>query len=168
MPYKDPEKRREAKRKYYEKNKKLVKSRALQWSKDNRKRRAEIGENYRIKNWEKVQEQRRVSRINRRHTDEGYRILCNLRKRMWAAVKGIDKAASTIELIGCDVDNLKVYIESHFYDDMSWDNYGKWHIDHKIPCARFDFTDPAQQRECFHYTNLQPLWAKENIAKGVN
>ena len=49
---------------------------------------------------------------------------------------------------------------------MSWDNYGKWHIDHVRPCSSFDLTDAKQQEECFHYTNLQPLWAAENLQKG--
>jgi hypothetical protein len=52
---------------------------------------------------------------------------------------------------------------------MSWDNYGfrGWHIDHKKPCALFDLSLPEQQRECFHFSNLQPLWAADNLAKGV-
>jgi hypothetical protein len=50
---------------------------------------------------------------------------------------------------------------------MSWGNYGLhgWHVDHIIPCASFDLTDPEQQRQCFHYTNLQPLWAEDNLRK---
>ncbi len=50
---------------------------------------------------------------------------------------------------------------------MTWDNYGKWQIDHKIPCASFDLTDPEQQKSCFHFSNLQPLWAKDNNSKGA-
>jgi len=59
-------------------------------------------------------------------------------------------------------------LEGLFKPDMTWANYGaEWHIDHKRPCVSFNLTDPAQQRECFHYTNLQPLWATENLQKGV-
>jgi len=50
---------------------------------------------------------------------------------------------------------------------MTWDNYGEWHIDHETPCAAFDLTDPVQQSNCFHYSNLQPLWAEENRRKGA-
>jgi len=51
---------------------------------------------------------------------------------------------------------------------MTWSNYGKgWHIDHIKPCASFDLSNPEQQKICFHYTNLQPLWAIDNIKKGA-
>jgi len=72
-----------------------------------------------------------------------------------------------MELIGCSVEVLWSHIESQFTTGMTKENYGVhgWHIDHIIPCDSFDFSDPEQQKQCFHYTNLQPLWAKDNIAK---
>ncbi len=78
------------------------------------------------------------------------------------------KAAKTSELIGCTFVELIAHLASLFKPGMSWENYGLhgWHVDHKRPCASFDLTDPAQQRACFHYTNLQPLWALENRVKG--
>ena len=100
--------------------------------------------------------------------DINYRIEKNLRKRLWDAIKGNNKSASTIKLLGCAVEYLKNHLESQFTEGMNWDNYGKWHIDHIIPCASFDFTDPFQQRECFHFSNLQPLWAEDNLKKGSN
>jgi hypothetical protein len=48
---------------------------------------------------------------------------------------------------------------------MTWNNHGKWHIDHIIPCCAFDLADPEQRKRCFHYTNLQPLWAQQNFRK---
>ena len=56
-----------------------------------------------------------------------------------------------------------------FTEDMSWEAFrdGKIHIDHIVPCFAFDLTDEAEQKRCFHYTNLQPLWAKENLRKGT-
>lgn len=78
------------------------------------------------------------------------------------------KACKTTRLIGCTVEELRHHLEAQFADGMSWDNYGRngWHVDHIRPCASFDLTDPEQQRQCFHYTNLQPLWAADNIRKG--
>lgn len=96
-----------------------------------------------------------------------YRIGKNIRKRIWAALRGIAKTAATQTLLGCSVSFLKRHIENQFQPGMTWENYSYlgWHIDHIKPCAKFDLTDPAQQRECFHYTNLQPLWATDNFTK---
>lgn len=97
-----------------------------------------------------------------------WRALANLRRRLSFVLAGARKAAHSIELLGCTKEALEAHLERQFTQDMTWDNYGVkgWHIDHKKPCAAFDLTDPAQQRECFHFSNLQPLWAKENLEKG--
>jgi len=97
--------------------------------------------------------------------DVGYRLLQRCRKRLYEAVKGNIKSARTKELIGCSVENLMHHLESQFTEGMNWDNYGKWHVDHIKPCSEFNFSKEEQQRECFHYTNLQPLWAKDNHLK---
>ena len=78
----------------------------------------------------------------------------------------IKKSKSTQELIGCDIEQLWIHLEKSFKSGMTRKNYGKWHVDHIIPCASFDLTKPEEQAKCFHYTNLQPLWASENLAKG--
>ena len=75
------------------------------------------------------------------------------------------KAKSTLELIGCSISELRAHIEAQFKPGMTWANHGKWHIDHIRPCASFNLTDPEQQRQCFNYKNLQPLWAEENLRK---
>lgn len=94
-----------------------------------------------------------------------------LRSRIYAALRigSGNKAAKTMELIGCSVEQLKEHIEAQWQAGMSWGNWSLtgWHIDHIRPCASFDLSDPAQQRICFHYTNLQPLWAADNIRKGA-
>jgi len=72
-----------------------------------------------------------------------------------------------MELIGCSIAFLKEHLVARFQPGMSWENYGKggWDVDHARPCASFNLTDPAQQRECFHYSNLQPMWHMPNIKK---
>lgn len=99
--------------------------------------------------------------------DGQFKIRKNIRDRMRSAMKGKSKSKNTMELLGCTIEELKTHLEKQFTHGMNWDNYGKkgWHIDHILPCASFDLTDPEQQRECFHYTNLQPLWATDNYKK---
>jgi hypothetical protein len=111
-----------------------------------------------------------LSYINeRRSRDDGFRLRMNLRHRIWGALRGATKADSLDQLVGCDAQTLMAHLEAQFTDRMTWENYGKngWHVDHVKPCASFDLTDPEQQRACFHYTNLQPLWWDENIRKGA-
>jgi hypothetical protein len=109
----------------------------------------------------------RVYDKERKKVDVGYRILRNIRTRLWQALKKLKKSDSTMKLTGCTLEQLKKHIESKFKDRMSWDNYGVWHVDHIIPCAQFDLSDPEQQRICFHYTNLQPMWGEDNLKKGA-
>ena len=97
--------------------------------------------------------------------DPVYRLIHSLRCRVRNALYGINKSEATSKLIGCSIDRLRVHIELKFTDGMTWDNYGKWHVDHIIPCASFDMEDSDQQKKCFHYTNLQPLWAEDNLRK---
>jgi len=106
--------------------------------------------------------------MNRYNNDIEYRMLHLIRNRIYYALSGNIKSKSTADLIGCSIDDLKSHLEKQFTDGMSWENYGDWHVDHIRPCCSFDMTDPEQQRECFNYTNLQPLWAKDNLAKGAS
>lgn len=102
------------------------------------------------------------------HNDEHYKLARLLRTRVRKAIQGNHKTKPTLELLGCSLENLKEHLEKQFNDGMSWNNFGEWHIDHIKPCASFDLTDPKQQKECFHYTNLQPLWAEDNLKKGTS
>ena len=70
-----------------------------------------------------------------------------------------------MELIGCSISDLVKHLENQFIEGMSWKNYGKWHIDHIRPCASFNLLNEDEQRACFHYSNLQPLWAIDNLKK---
>ena len=99
----------------------------------------------------------------RRRSDPTYRLLDNLRRRVHDALKGKSKSAATEALLGICADECRKYIEGLFTEGMSWDS--NIHIDHIVPCASFDLSDPEQQRRCFHYTNLQPLWGPDNLEK---
>ena len=71
------------------------------------------------------------------------------------------------KMIGCDWTKFKEHIESHFTSGMGWHNYGLWHIDHVVPSTMFDLTDEQQQVTWCHYSNLQPLWADDNLKKSA-
>ena len=105
----------------------------------------------------------------KRKTDVGFNIRCNLSGRIRQALKSINvrKSNPTLKLLGCTIKELKSHLEKQFKSGMNWDNYGKfgWHIDHIRPCASFDLVKEDDQKKCFHYTNLQPLWMLENIKK---
>jgi len=106
---------------------------------------------------------------NRKYKTKPVNKLINrVRVRTLRALKGIYKAKPTIKLLGCSVLFLKSYLEHQFTKDMNWNNYGifGWHIDHIKPCFSFDLSKESEQKKCFHYTNLQPLWAKDNLSKG--
>ncbi len=108
-----------------------------------------------------------LHKTERRKKDMDYRIRCILRSRLRKVLKGKLKSAKTKELLGCSITYFLDYMESQFDDEMSWANYGQWHLDHIKPCASFNLINPEEQRECFHYTNLQPLWAEDNLRKGA-
>jgi hypothetical protein len=76
------------------------------------------------------------------------------------------KENNIIELINCSIEELKLYLEQQFKPEMTWENHGEiWEVDHIKACANFDLTDPMQQKQCFHYINLQPLFKTTEIAK---
>lgn len=104
----------------------------------------------------------------RMESDLQYRIRWLVRSNVKARLKTFKKAGPrTLDLIGCDIETLKAHIESLFQTGMSWGNWGMWgwHLDHKIPLSKFDLTDPEQLKKACHYSNLQPLWAKDNLRK---
>lgn len=111
---------------------------------------------------------RREFNLNKRKTNPHYKLRHNISSRILLALKkGTTKSENTIMLIGCSINDLKIHLESLFQDGMTWDNYGLWEIDHIRPCASFDLTNSNEQRACFHYSNLQPLWKEENNLKGA-
>lgn len=88
--------------------------------------------------------------------------------RIWQAMKRQSvNATGSFALVGCTATELREHIAKQFADGMSFENYGKWHVDHIRPCASFDLTDPDQMKTCFNWRNLRPLWAAENIRKGA-
>ena len=102
------------------------------------------------------------------------RIARNMYNRIRIAIYNqlAKKSQKTKLLCGCSWEELIKHLEKQFKDGMSWNNYGRnvnnWSIDHIIPCDKFNLIDPKEQKKCFHYTNLRPLWSTENSSKRNN
>lgn len=92
-----------------------------------------------------------------------------LRSRFQQALRrrGGQKSMRLRELIGCSPQALLEHLEASFSPGMSWANRQRWHIDHLRPCASFDLTQIDQQRVCFHFSNLRPMWAEDNMIKAA-
>jgi len=105
---------------------------------------------------------------NRIKTNIQYKLSVRLRNRLYGALQGNFKNGSAVTDLGCSISELKTHLESKFQPGMTWDNWSfeGWHIDHIKPLASFDLTDRKQLLLACHYTNLQPLWAFDNLSKG--
>ena len=158
---------KERRRLYYLNNKEHELKINKLWKENNSERAKQIYKLWIKNNPEKKNFNQRKYRKSRRNRDPMFRVLSNLRTRIHEVLtaKYIVKEATTKKLTGCTLEYLKNYLEKKFKDGMSWDNYGQWHIDHIRPCASFNLLDPIEQKICFHYTNLQPLWAEDNLKK---
>ena len=102
----------------------------------------------------------------RRASSPSRRLVDATRARIWASLKGRTDGA-LFSRLEYSLDNLKKHLEGLFREGMTWENYGRWHVDHIKPCASFDLTDPEQFSECWALKNLQPLWSQENCRKGA-
>jgi hypothetical protein len=99
-------------------------------------------------------------------TDPLFRFQKNIRRRVLAAFKNSYKIDTTKNLIGCSWQELREHLEKQFKEGMTWENYGEWHIDHIIPLSLFDLSKEEAVKKAIHFSNLQPLWAEDNLKKG--
>jgi hypothetical protein len=152
---------RKSKREYYSKNPEKVKQKNLKWKMNNLEKLKQIHKNYRIKNKNKINEYHK----KRKAVDPLYRLICGMRSSCCRVVKQLalgKKPTSTFKWMGCSPEKLKIHLENLFSEGMTWENYGKWHIDHIRPISSFK---QEEWEQINHYTNLQPLWAEDNLKK---
>lgn len=176
--------RRELARERYAKNKATEKERKAQAYQKNkskflaRNKRWKVANRARMRASERVRNKRphnRASRAKarreRRRRDPAFRIADFLRARIWFLLRnrGLRKSVATERLLGCSFEDFAIYLESKFESGMTWDNYeiNGWHVDHIMPCAIFDLAKADHQKRCFHFSNMQPMWASENRSKGA-
>jgi len=153
---------------YYQANKEKIRARSKQYYQDNKdfcyKKHKQYCQDNRdaLTNWKRLYERAR------RAEDPVYRMVGNMRSRLSAIFRhGTAKDETTMELVGCTMEHLQHHMEAQFTEGMHWDNYGTdgWVCDHIQPVASFDQLDSVQRKTCWHYTNLQPMWYKDNLIK---
>lgn len=161
------QKTKEYNRKYHNLNKEeLIKKRKI-YNKENKKQIDEYAKNYYLNNKDSII--KRVTKYinDRKKIDPIFKLKANIRTRVsdFISKRGYKKKNTTQQLIGINYEGLKIYLENQFTEGMTWENYGKWHVDHKIPLANAK-TQEEVYKLC-HYTNLQPLWELDNKKKGA-
>jgi hypothetical protein len=159
---------------YHQKNKKAIKQRQKEYREENKEALNKRHKEYYQKNKESLNKQKRKY-LNEYYkkkykTSPTYKFSVIIKKRIHKGLKNVGhkKQSSSEKLLGCSFEEAHSYITSLFKEGMTWKNHGYrgWHIDHVVPIASFNLADPEEQKKCFHYTNLQPLWAEENLKKG--
>lgn len=140
----------------------------------NKERDNNLSKIYHKTHKKEISETRKIRENKRLKTDNCFRLIRLLRRRVLLALHDNWKFGSTIELLGCSIIEFKKYLEKQFTEGMNWGNQGKggWDIDHIIPCNWFKqhdmLTNLADQKRCFHYTNCRPMWHKDNLKKSDN
>jgi hypothetical protein len=150
-------------RKYYESKKEITKENSLRYYHNNKdKRDFDYHKIHWIKNKESISKKRK----ERRENNPLLKLSSSIRTLIWNSIKrmGFTKKSKTCEILGCQFEDFKSYIEYQFVEGMSWENHGEWHLDHKKPISWAETEE--QVYELNHYTNFQPLWAKDNLSKG--
>ena len=153
-------------KKHYLENKEKILQRTRERYQEKKQEILSYAKKWRAKNKDRVREYHRDLMKNSPQRKIGS--LLRSRIHRVVANQNTIRKGSFKELTGVNsVQELKNHLEKQFKKGMTWDNQGEWHIDHIIPCASFDLTKESEQKKCFHYTNLQPLWAVENLSKGA-
>ena len=194
MPYTDKQKNKEYGAKYYLEHKDVHKEASRKWYLENKERVNAFAKSKYIphplpritkteeqrkdymrqwyiankgKNKEKVALYRREYESKKKKEDVQYKLKCNLRSRLYSALKNNQKSGSAIKDLGCNIQELKSHIEVLFKDGMSWKNWTNngWHIDHKKPLSSFNLSQREEFLKAVNFKNLQPMWATDNIIK---
>lgn len=170
------------KREYNKQNKDKVAYQNKKYREEHTDQLKEYSKQYRLSNIDKIKTRdkkyqskienklkRNIREKQRRDDDILYRLTISLRNRLYRAIKNNSKSGSAVNDLGCTINKFKMYIENKFQPGMMWENWGVgkncWHIDHITPLSKFDLNNRQELLKACHYTNLQPLWANENIVK---
>lgn len=156
-------------KKYREKNKNKIDEYSKNWYEQNKEYRKEYLKEYREKNIDKIRETKRNYEKTRKHNDPLYKLIANFRTAIYTVLKenNLNKYGHYFEILQYSPEQLVEHLEKQFVDGMNWENYGEWHVDHKLPITYFNFKEVGDEEflKCWGLDNLQPMWGEENIKK---
>jgi len=139
------------------------------WSEKNKEHLFEYHKKWRTENVDKWRKTKRDYEKNRKDSDPLYKLVANFRTAIWTVLKesNVDKYGHYFDILQYTPKELINHLEKQFKDDMTWDNYGIWHVDHKLPITSFDIQEMGDEEfmRCWCLDNLQPMWGEENIRK---
>ena len=158
-----------ADKKWRDSNKEYVSEKSKKWYSENKDKWNNYIKEYRKNNVDKIRQIKRDYERNRKASDPLYKLITNFRTAIWTVLKesNVDKYGHYFDVLQYSPDELINHLEKQFKDDMTWDNYGIWHVDHKLPITSFDIQEMGDEEfmKCWSLDNLQPMWGEENIRK---
>jgi len=156
-------------KKYYESNKEKISEYYSEWREDNKERLKEYQKKWREENRDKLRKTKRDYERNRKARDPLYKLISNFRTAIYTVLKesNVDKYGHYFDILQYTPEELINHLENQFKDDMTWENYGIWHVDHKLPITSFNIKEIGDEEfmRCWCLDNLQPMWGEENIRK---
>jgi hypothetical protein len=139
------------------------------WYEQNKENRKEYHKKWRTENVDKWRETKRDYEKNRKSSDPLYKLISNFRTAIYQVLKesNVEKNKHYFDILQYTPEQLITHLEKQFNDDMTWDNYGVWHVDHKLPITSFNIQEmgDGEFMKCWSLDNLQPMWGDENIRK---
>jgi transcription termination factor NusB len=160
--------KKDADKRYYEKNKTTILNRYKKWKEENKEKVNEYHKEWRQNN-DNYKSYKRLYQKELKKNNPQYKLSQNIFSAIYSSLKekNIKKDNKYFESLGYTIEDLKQHIESLFKPNMSWENYGDWHIDHIIPQSKFNYTslNDLEFKDCWGLHNLQPLWSHDNLSK---
>jgi len=160
-----------ATKKYFSKpeTKERLKKNHKKWAEQNKEHLNKYIKEYRENNVDKIRQIKRDYERNRKVNDPLYKLVANFRTAIWTVLKEnrVDKNQSYFDVLQYTPEQLIVHLEKQFTERITWENYGEWHVDHKLPISSFNIQEMGDSEfmKCWSLENLQPMWGEENIRK---
>jgi membrane-associated HD superfamily phosphohydrolase len=156
-------------KRWREKNKEYISNKSKTWYEQNKEHRKQYLKEYREKNIDKIRKTKRDYERNRKSSDPLYKLITNFRTAIYTVLKesNVDKYGHYFDVLQYSPEELINHLEKQFNNGMTWENYGKWHVDHKLPITSFNIHEMGDSEfiKCWALDNLQPMWGNENIKK---